>query len=520
MAPYSDTPGYRFSGYFAAKERWLTMQPDYFEVLPIHPPPQPMESMTSYLTRLAQANGIPNICRLQPIIFPDRKADSLRGMKDLSPRSFDSLLVAALCAEADLLATTFYYLIRKFERPTNSTTVTSFLLGHLAPKLRYCPLCLQTDLPYYILPWRFTILAGCPQHGCLLLDRCSYCDAEIPFLTVSLKMNQCPKCGISLSAGQVAPMDMLQKQQAQKRYRDLVFLLTPTKETELRSFGPRLAYWRKTKRLTAKTIATDLNIQIRTALSLERRISKRQGIKFDHYLAYVDYLELTFEELFNTILTPEEEGYHQFLSPEQRFDRQETRLLNQVQQVVGDFQEEGARLSQEKVSRAMGTHRSSLKNYPKLKAALIQISHERQQEDLLLTQQKEQDLVEKVNWAIKCLQTDGKRVTQMAIAGMVGMHTKGLFHYPKTKAILLEVADNNKRKWRQQTVQALSAKIQDSILELKALGQPVTKRTVAKLIGVSRGFINFYPETRRLFAEDPDWTGLPPKGSKKRGFSQ
>ena len=49
------------------------MQPDYFEVLPIHPRPQPMETLTSYLTRLAEANGIPNICRLQPIIFPDRE---------------------------------------------------------------------------------------------------------------------------------------------------------------------------------------------------------------------------------------------------------------------------------------------------------------------------------------------------------------------------------------------------------------------------------------------------------------
>ena len=324
------------------------MQPDYFEVLPIHPRPQPLETLTSYLTRLAEANGIPNICRLQPIIFPNRNADDLRGMKDLSPRSFDALLVAASCPEADLLATTFYHLIRKFERPTNATTVASFLLGHLAPTLRYCPLCLQTTIPYYRLPWRFTMLAGCPQHGCLLLDRCSYCAAEIPFLTVSLKMNQCPRCGMALRAGQVAPMDHLQKQQAQKRYRDLVFLLSPTNEPELRSFGPRLAYWRKTKRLTVKTIATDLNIQLRTALSLERRISKRGGIKFEHYLAYVDYLELTFEELFNTILTPEEEGYHQCLSPAQRFDRQETRLLHQVQQVVGDIQEEGERLSQEK----------------------------------------------------------------------------------------------------------------------------------------------------------------------------
>ena len=73
---------------------------------------------------------------------------------------------------------------------------------------------------------------------------------------------------MALSAGQVAPMDNLQEQQAQKRYRDLVFLLSPTNETELRSFGPRLAYWRKTKLLTVKTIATDLNIRFVQRLAL------------------------------------------------------------------------------------------------------------------------------------------------------------------------------------------------------------------------------------------------------------
>jgi hypothetical protein len=315
-------------------------------------------------------------------------------------------------------------------------------------------------------------------------------------------------------------MENCQQQKAQARYGDLVFLLSPPKNNiELGAIGPRLAYWRKTRQWTVGEVAKHLNIRLRTALTFEHRIPKRGGLKFGKYLAYADYLGLTFEELFNTVLTPDEECYHQSLSPEQRFDRQETRLLHQVQQVVNNIQEDGLRLSQEKVSRAMGSHRSSLKNYPKLKVALIQISHERRQEDLLRKQQQEQDWVEKVNWAITCLRTDGKRVTQMAISGLVGMCPKGLFRYPKTKAILLEVADNNKRKWRQQTVQTLSAKIQDSILELKALEQPVTKRTVARLIGVSRGQINFYLETRMLFAEDPDWTGLPPKGPKKRGFS-
>ncbi len=35
-----------------------------WNVLPLHPQPQPLESMTSYLTRLAEANGLQSIHEL------------------------------------------------------------------------------------------------------------------------------------------------------------------------------------------------------------------------------------------------------------------------------------------------------------------------------------------------------------------------------------------------------------------------------------------------------------------------
>jgi len=495
------------------------MQLDYFEVLPIHPPPQPMESLTSYLTRLAEANGIPTLYRLQPILFPDRHADSIREMKDIPPKSFDSLSIAAHCSEAALQAITFYHLIKKFGRPTNSVAVAQFLLGHLAPQLRYCPICLQTDPPHYILPWRFVMLAGCPQHGCRLLDRCSGCGYEIPLLTAPLKMNRCPQCGLALSAGRVETLDELQHHQAQARYRDLAFLLSPPQnETELAAIGPRLAYWRKARQRTVDAVADHLKILLRTVRTLERRVPRR-GLKFGTYLAYLDYLGLTFEELFNTVLTPEEEGYHQCLSPEQRFQQRETKLLNQIQQALDQIHEQGTHLSQVKVSRAMGTPCVSLRTYPKIRAVLTQISQDRQQETLLRKQQLEQEWVEKVNRAMECLQAEGKPVTQVAICHLVGMSSKGLFRYPRVKTILLQVADAYRLRMCQQneqTLQALAANVQRSISELKSQGQPVTKKTVAKSIGVSRGILNYHPEIRMLFAQCPEWTGLPPRRPRKR----
>ena len=499
------------------------MQPDYFEVLPIHPHPLPLESLTSYLTRLAEANGILTLSRLQPILFPDRYAESLREMKDIPLKSFDSLSIAAHCSQAALQAITFYPLIKKFGRPTQSVAVAQFLSGHLAPQLRYCPLCLQTDLPHYILPWRFVLLAGCPQHGCRLLDRCSGCGYEIPFLKTPLIMNRCPQCGDALSAGRVDPLDDLHHHQAQARYRDLVFLLSsPQNETELGAIGPRLAYWRKARHRTVHTVADHLKILLRNVRTLERRVPRR-GLKFDTYLAYLDYLDLTFEVLFNTVLMPDEEDYPSCLSPEQRFQQRETLLLNQIQRSVDKIHAQGIHLSQEKVSQDMDMPCSSLRTYPRIRSVLTQISQDRQQEALLHKQQREQEWVEKVNRAMENLQAEGNPVTQLAICHRVGMSSKGLSHYPRVKTILLQVSDayrQRKRLQNKQTLQTLTANVQRSISELKSQGQLVTKKTVAKSIGVSRGILNYYPDIRMLFAQCPEWTGLPPKRPGERPPSQ
>ena len=167
----------------------------------------------------------------------------------------------------------------------------------------------------------------------------------------------------------------------------------------------------------------------------------------------------------------------------------------------------------------MGTPCVSLRTYPKIRAVLTQISQDRQQEALLRKQQLEQEWVEKVNRAMECLQAEGKPVTQVAICHLVGMSSKGLFRYPRVKTILLQVADAYRLRMCQQneqTLQALAANVQRSISELKSQGQPVTKKTVAKSIGVSRGILNYHHEIRMLFAQCPEWTGLPPRRPKEK----
>ena len=54
---------------------------DFFDVLPVHPQPLPLESLTSYLMRLAEANHITSMTGLSAICFPglDPKTCALTG---------------------------------------------------------------------------------------------------------------------------------------------------------------------------------------------------------------------------------------------------------------------------------------------------------------------------------------------------------------------------------------------------------------------------------------------------------
>jgi hypothetical protein len=47
-----------------ATELWVHRERAIWNMLPLRPRPQPLESMTSYITRLAEANGLQSINEL------------------------------------------------------------------------------------------------------------------------------------------------------------------------------------------------------------------------------------------------------------------------------------------------------------------------------------------------------------------------------------------------------------------------------------------------------------------------
>ncbi|MBZ0280946.1 MAG: TniQ family protein [Anaerolineae bacterium] len=130
----------------------------YLDRLPAHPRPKPLESLNSYMKRLAQVNGIHHI---QTFSHLTRLREPKRLLALHIPPSFGQLGKVTGCTEDDLLALTTHFLASKFGR---EQTPERFLARSVVKYLRWCPDCLAQD-GYYSLIWNFLHIPGCPKHG-------------------------------------------------------------------------------------------------------------------------------------------------------------------------------------------------------------------------------------------------------------------------------------------------------------------------------------------------------------------
>ena len=75
-------------------------------------------------------------------------------------------------------------------------------LNKMLCHLRFCPKCLQENIPYYKKEWRVTFNTVCSTHLCYLKDTCPKCNKQIQISRMyQQKMNfkYCYNCGSDLS---------------------------------------------------------------------------------------------------------------------------------------------------------------------------------------------------------------------------------------------------------------------------------------------------------------------------------
>ncbi len=178
---------------------------------PAHPRPLPDELLSSWIVRIAEANGI-KLYTLTLGLFGDRLTPWHRDIDRLAPK----WLLKQICAKTgvgywDAYRTTLTgYRTSLYPRRQISgqlrwiLPISTFGLDRHGYGQQFCPECLAQDAsPYFRRCWRVGFFTFCPTHGCMLLDACHACGAPVAVhrrdigrdLAESKGLAYCQKCG-------------------------------------------------------------------------------------------------------------------------------------------------------------------------------------------------------------------------------------------------------------------------------------------------------------------------------------
>lgn len=273
----------------------------YFDVLPLHPLPQPLESLTGYLIRVAEVNHLPSIDALALLCFPQSSRRIVRNFNDYTPLTLEDAACTLARTQAELQQMTFYHLGRKFGRSTHPQKMSRFLNGSLAHHLRWCPECLAED-NYYRLTWRFKSLIGCPDHGCVLLEHCPHCGQPVPLFKAPLRLGMCSICHGDL---RLVASENVSAQTVQVEAELLARLLTPhpienNPVPAVRRLGRQYLQARMKIGLNGAKTAARLELTHTVIEGIEFGNTDRRGCSFEHYRRYADLVGLDLNCLLET----------------------------------------------------------------------------------------------------------------------------------------------------------------------------------------------------------------------------
>jgi hypothetical protein len=159
----------------------------------VRPDPEPDESLSGFVLRLAEANGydrpsdlfgVPHgtTSNLNGRYMSKSTAEAVAGLAGLEP---DSLVSKAYtgCSERAGRAT-FY-----------GVELSSSQISAARPKL--CPDCLLSR-PILQAAWDLALWVVCPYHGCYLINRCQFCGSPIEWERSGVAL--CHHCGSPLTS--------------------------------------------------------------------------------------------------------------------------------------------------------------------------------------------------------------------------------------------------------------------------------------------------------------------------------
>lgn len=194
----------------------------YGKIWPVHPKPCPDELLSSWIVRVAQANGI----KLQTLswqLFGNAVSPWNRDIDRTAP----SWLISAFSKHTgqpywDLFHTTLTtYRTRLYQHRRLSGQLAWILpvnnhgMNRQSYGQQFCPECLaEGPFPYFRKHWRVALFTYCPVHQIALHDACPNCQAPVVHyrgdfgknLEEATPMNQCHLCSFDLASAKGQPV--------------------------------------------------------------------------------------------------------------------------------------------------------------------------------------------------------------------------------------------------------------------------------------------------------------------------
>jgi len=172
-----------------AAERSEAARRSYIAVLPVHPQPRPGEILSSWMVRLALANGYPVhtfYAKVMQCALPIWNRDIDRH----PPAALLELLSAQTLQPVSVLRslTLLDYeglIYETLPMVGNVRMVLPLGIYHRTRRragMQYCPACLGEDaLPYFRKRWRLAFHVICERHGCVMHERCPNCRSSVAY---------------------------------------------------------------------------------------------------------------------------------------------------------------------------------------------------------------------------------------------------------------------------------------------------------------------------------------------------
>ena len=248
------------------------------------------------------------------------------------------------------------------------------------------------------------------------------------------------------------------------------------------------------KEQSSSEVALHMQIDKRRVSWIESGATRR-GITFSDYIVYPDYLGTSLSALYEASLVSQN-----------RTQIFEEEWVERVQRAIQQLESHALPISYRAVAEIVGVTRAYLRDLPRVRAILDPYQRKHSQSPSQRFQDEQKVIFEQAQAAIGYLEAQGKPITARTMADVTGISRSKLRTYLRGTPLLKKIVgeddyyNDGTRKVYQREKELIEL-AQSTIQELQSKGEPITRKVIAKKIGLSQTALYAHAGIRELIKE-------------------